>query len=465
MVMSSKLLALFALLASPVWGTWSLVQDPTPTVCASGSNTCVANIGATGAGNVITVTVYYQAASTFALFSVTGGGAYTECTSCAAFLSPTGQRIAYTLASTAGATTVTVVLTAITLGTAVHVREYAYTASSIVFDGSGSTTGTAGSTTQAGIPLTVLGADLIVQGIFPTSGTCTAVAAPYTNLVTDANNGCAANHLNVAAGTDSPTWTIAAGNFRAWGMAIREVLPAAVSTAALLPLLGAGFAGTVAGSSATFTPNSGACVSGCGNTTATMTARYSAATGPGTTLLATFRKNSAPAVAAPCTAGNDCVSDPVNGNWTFACSAFNTVPPFGLLVFYKNNALSIDGSNVTMTAVGNTNGVGLINEVAGLITGSVLDGCTGNQGLAGSPISATFTSAFANNLLFGYIVIGNGSAALGVNFPYIQLFTNGGVDLAQWAKNPGSGSTSVQFRNLSPGTGQWAIVGLGLRTQ
>ena len=249
--MISKFALLACLLSSPLWATWSLVQAPVPTGCSL-TTTCTQTIAATGTGHVIVVAAVYVNPTPATFVSVSGGGTYTECGACAnnntSESGQQAQRVAFTLSSTPGATSVTVVLSVSVSQLAVHVREYAFTGPSAVFDTSGSMNGTLTVTTQSGVPLTVAGSDLIVQGIFSET-TCNAVASPYGNLVIDGNNGCVADHLNVASGTDSPVWTVGSGlgAFVIWGLAIRETTAVTSTSGLLLPLTGAGGAGTPSG--------------------------------------------------------------------------------------------------------------------------------------------------------------------------------------------------------------------------
>src|SRR5574337_1599108 len=101
-----RLILILALLSSPAWATWTLVQNKVNASCTTSSTTCVVTVTATGAGNVLLVTAQFNANRKIASVS-DGTSTYSLCPSSECFASNGSNRfidMAYSLSSTAGKT-------------------------------------------------------------------------------------------------------------------------------------------------------------------------------------------------------------------------------------------------------------------------------------------------------------------------------------------------------------------------
>lgn len=237
-----NLFLIIVLLTSPAWATFALVQHPCNASCAAGTTPCTVTTSATGANNLIVVTVFLDYASASpTISSVSGGGTYTHCANCGISNTTVGRPDAsYTLASTSGATSITVTLSATTGANPWHacVREYSAT-SPVLNTGatpSGNRNQSTNSLTPADVTLTMsVNNGLNIQfGTF--AGTASALSG-FANCDFPSGNGIC-DKLNTTSGT-SANWTQAPTNQASLG-GISFEESAGVTKKCTLTLLGAG---------------------------------------------------------------------------------------------------------------------------------------------------------------------------------------------------------------------------------
>lgn len=230
-------------LVSAAQASFTLVQKATATTT---STTCAPAFSATGTGHVI-VYIATTGVSSPTLNSISGGGTYTIQTATGCQGSNSGgltSYCGYTLSSTSGATAITGNWTN---GAATILDcsawEYSFTASSAVFDKSGTVNhNTSIASPYAGVVLTLTGSnDVIVQSIQSGSArSISGVSAAYGNFVNGASalSIAYADAENTASGA-APSWT-AGGAGSSQGAAIAIAESSGVSSVPTLSLLGVG---------------------------------------------------------------------------------------------------------------------------------------------------------------------------------------------------------------------------------
>lgn len=230
-----------ALLSLPASASFTRVQKATNGACTSTSTTCSVTVSSTGSGHAIIVMERSQAAS-ITISSVSGGGTYTQCTTCAGSQTQaaTSTDIFYTLASTSGTTSITVTRSASGSAWACEVAEYSVTAgNTIAYDASNNVNDSTGAISQPGVALTLGGTnDVITQaaGISSTQ-TINSVSSPYTVLdPSPAATYMFVESINTSSGS-APTFTLGASNrLEASALALKEVSGGTTCAHALLLL-------------------------------------------------------------------------------------------------------------------------------------------------------------------------------------------------------------------------------------
>lgn len=220
---------IFFVLVNPAWATWTLVQNVISSACTTNSSTCAVTVASTGSGHVIFIGLLGEIAS-MTISSVSGGGAYTHPSACAASESGTNVRAsdcAYTLASTSGTTSITVTRNSST-SSAWHIcaAEVSFTASSVSVDtgnANGNTnTSTSASTSATGVTLSILGSNDVIFQIL-SGGTPTAINESYAGVFAAATGS--ATLINTTTGT-APTWTQSSNQWAASAIAVAEAAAA-----------------------------------------------------------------------------------------------------------------------------------------------------------------------------------------------------------------------------------------------
>jgi hypothetical protein len=197
------------LCALPSWATWSIVQTKCNAACAGGT-TCGITTSATGTGNLIVVgSIVDFTGATQSISSVSGGGTYTHSTVARAV---TGGEIdmSYTLASTAGATTITLTLSASTVSNQWRacMAEFSSSTGGIALD-TGATPQASNSIASAAPvspALTVSGANLAVVSEILWGGTITGASSPYNVSGLQPNGNGFAVAINIVSGSGA-AWT------------------------------------------------------------------------------------------------------------------------------------------------------------------------------------------------------------------------------------------------------------------
>jgi hypothetical protein len=195
-------------LAVPSWAAWTVVQHNVKS-CLATSATCAITVASTGTGNVIAIGMSVGN-NTDLIVSVSGGGTFTHpATACHAVNSTTrGSDCAYTLASTSGATSITVTRTAAVSAWQIGIAEYSFTSSPVSLD-----TGTPQIRTQAsavtscpGVALTLAGTNDVIFQI-DSSANPSSISTPFL-FISDfsGNGGGYASSINTIGGA-APTWT------------------------------------------------------------------------------------------------------------------------------------------------------------------------------------------------------------------------------------------------------------------
>ncbi len=219
------------LLGQSGFASITLVQHTiTPSgTCSSTSNTCTIAVSSTGANHAGVLLAENATGSSVTITSVSGGGTWTRPAACHLFSAASGSiNCAYTLSTTASATSITLTWSSATPGfSRISFYEYSSTTTSIIID-AGATAINAGSnatsTTPIGVSLTLTGAnDVIVQGIATQGATVSSVAAPYSGFLASSTQFGSSNNLNTAS-SSPPTWTLSTTNVTLVnGIALTEV--------------------------------------------------------------------------------------------------------------------------------------------------------------------------------------------------------------------------------------------------
>lgn len=200
-------LLLIVALASPARATWSKIQVVCNTACATGT-TCGITVAATGTGNLIVVKLIGDTAgATATLSSVSGGGTYTHCSNCNKAPANGTIDASYTLASTSGATTITLTASASLTAWRACMEEDSSNTGSIALDTGATPSCSATIATAAPVSCatTVSGANLVIATAMLWSGTLSGLSAPCGDFLVANGNG-AGHNLNVSVGTGC-SWT------------------------------------------------------------------------------------------------------------------------------------------------------------------------------------------------------------------------------------------------------------------
>lgn len=216
-------LLLFLVFALPCWATWTAVAKNSHT-CSNATNTCNLTVTSTGTNHVILIGVHYvSSGGQLTISSVSGGGSYTAPAGCASYLASQiiGAACAYTLASTSGATTITVNLSAnVSNAWDIDAREYS-TTSTAAFDVVG-TSQPASSATPAGVTLSLTGTNDVIFQLATTVNAVTAVNSPWSATLETQNGNGYADSINTGSGT-APTWTCSSSSLSVMAaIAIKE---------------------------------------------------------------------------------------------------------------------------------------------------------------------------------------------------------------------------------------------------
>lgn len=211
-------------------GTWSLVQSATNASCMA-STICTVSVSALGSGNVVVVGAFGGGGTAGSTITVTDGGSTYHYPAAATFYDATQNAWidgAYTLASTAGGTSVVVNPAGAPNAWVASVREYHYTGATPTFDVAGQNSDNTVSNPKSGPTLTLAGTnDLIYE--FGTSffQSISSISSPYNtspDIISAFSSGgfVGAGAINVSSGT-APTTTLsgANGNWMSIGIAIQ----------------------------------------------------------------------------------------------------------------------------------------------------------------------------------------------------------------------------------------------------
>ena len=210
--------------ALPARATWALVQHPSTTGC--NGTTCAVTVTSTGAGHLL-VFAALIGNTTSTLSSVSGDGTWTVCgASCRSVSSVTTTEMGYILSATGGATTITGTLSATSPWSAA-VLEYSYTSGPISVDAQGHREQTTGTTSCAGVTLTLTGTNDVIVQIANPSGSISAVTSPYTSPADFPGGNGVAGSINTTSGT-APTWTQTSSTDALSAIAFKETASGAV---------------------------------------------------------------------------------------------------------------------------------------------------------------------------------------------------------------------------------------------
>lgn len=236
--MVKQLILVLALLTSPAWATWTLVQTASivNTGACTGTTSCAITVASTGTGNLIVLAYLSATTTAVTISSVSGGGTYTHCTNCSIFGVTTGSLdMSYTLASVSGATTITMTLSA-TASVPIGMMWEFHSTTGFALDTS-NTISDATCTACAGPSLTLTGANDVIAAAAANGGTGSGVTGTgWVNDQANPSGDSMAHALNVA--TMSMTFTQTSSILRAAAMAFKET--SAVTCTNYIALLGAG---------------------------------------------------------------------------------------------------------------------------------------------------------------------------------------------------------------------------------
>lgn len=237
-----RLLLIFALLFSlPSWATWAVVQHTCNAACASGTS-CNITVSTPGTGNLgVVKMIIDNPGATSRISTVSGGGTYTNSTA-GATKTQGAIDAAYTFATTASGTTVTVNITP-TSGAAWRAcyEEFSSSTGSIALD-TGATpqaNNTVTSAAPVGPALTVSGANLAISTAMLWSGTLTGASGSYSTGVDVPNGNGSARAINVSVGTGASWLPITNGSGGGLSIAFKEAAAGGAKTCTLT-LMGAG---------------------------------------------------------------------------------------------------------------------------------------------------------------------------------------------------------------------------------
>lgn len=185
-------------------------QHGTTSACTTA--TCVATISSTGAGHLGVFTFIVPAAQTTAtVSSITDSAGSTWVNSTGCLTSGTlgfPTRCGYSLSLLAGATTVTLTMSASPVTSMQwSFIEYSTTLPPFLTDTVG-VTNTTTCTTCTGVTLTLGGTNDVIVQTAASTGNVSAVSAPYTNPADVVTGSGYAGSINTVSGT-APTWTVA----------------------------------------------------------------------------------------------------------------------------------------------------------------------------------------------------------------------------------------------------------------
>lgn len=203
-------------LSIPSWATWTLVQQKAGATLTA--TTCALTVTSTGSGHVIIFGMAMANGNT--LTGVSGGGTYTLCgVTCQQGSAGTGETdMAYTLSSTAAATTITGTASSSATGAVCFASEFSST-TTFAFDTSNKILDATCTTACASPTLTLTGANDIIMGIAGCGGTCSGAVTGYTTLY-QSGDGNAVN-INTASGA-SFSWNQTSSTLAAASLAIKE---------------------------------------------------------------------------------------------------------------------------------------------------------------------------------------------------------------------------------------------------
>ena len=195
-------------------GTWSVIQHKSSnTASCDGLATCTLSVTSTGSGHVLAL-VYAgnnnTGASAYSSVSDNESEVWAQCTACTATLNYSGTAylttiVAYVLSSTAGVTSVTMNLTANATEWSLEFVELS--SSSTPYYDTGNHSNDASCTSCAGVGLTLVGNDAVIQ-IANVAGGVTGISGSGFSILdidTQTVNGFA-SALNTNSGI-APTWT------------------------------------------------------------------------------------------------------------------------------------------------------------------------------------------------------------------------------------------------------------------
>jgi hypothetical protein len=215
--------------------SWTLVQHVSNTSCPRNNASCTVTVGATGSGNVLVATVFFDSLAGAPISSVSGAGTWNLCPTSSCFNGQVAVAVdaAYNLSSTNGITSITVTLGAsgCTAGGChwtTEILEYSLSAGNTAsFDTANNLGSTCSGTSCPGVGLTLSGTnDVIVQYFGEAVAAVTAISNPYTSPADFINNfGGVAGAINTSSGA-APTWTVASNTSGSAGaIAISEITP------------------------------------------------------------------------------------------------------------------------------------------------------------------------------------------------------------------------------------------------
>ena len=197
--------------ALPAFATWSLVQHPTKATCSGSS--CAITVSSTGSNHVAIITVQLNTSSSVVISSVSGGGTWTHPAGCQqADAGGADVDAAYTLATSSGATSITVNLSATGGSNWSMGFEEASLTGTPSFDKCGVRDQSSSTTNPVGVSLSITGTnDFIVQSVrWGGTITCPMNSNPSGatyNSPCDAPGGNGiAGAINATTG-NAPTWS------------------------------------------------------------------------------------------------------------------------------------------------------------------------------------------------------------------------------------------------------------------